>query len=185
MYQWNNETAEWYAKKYGECPTNHLGVDQLDIPEGCVIVDVGCGTGSALRHAVSKIQDGVLIGVDPVPRMIEIARESTVDYPGSDLISFQIGSAEDLPINQNFADIVLAFDSIDHWENIHKGLSEIKRILKTTGQFVILRDKSVPKSVESVEQAIMSLSDSGYEVVSQTEHKSDEVSFSLLICSIS
>ena len=83
MPEWDSETAEWYAQNYGEYPTNRLAVDALDLPEDAVIVDVGCGTGAALRHAAVKVRRGHLIGIDPVPRMIEIARERLEGHPAA------------------------------------------------------------------------------------------------------
>lgn len=42
-----------------------------------VVIDIGCGTECALRHVSEQVTNGSLIGIDPVPRMIEIAREKT------------------------------------------------------------------------------------------------------------
>jgi len=75
MNEWDAETAEWYAANYGDYATNRLAVEALDLEPDSLVVDVGCGTGSALRHASSTITQGSLIGVDPVPRMIELAQE--------------------------------------------------------------------------------------------------------------
>ncbi len=81
MTEWNTETAEWYAEKFGEYPTNRLAVDTLDLQPDATILDIGCGTGSALRHAAEKVIHGSLIGIDPVPRMMEIAKEKTHSHP--------------------------------------------------------------------------------------------------------
>jgi ubiquinone/menaquinone biosynthesis C-methylase UbiE len=40
---------------------------------------LGGGTDSALRYAASKNKNGNLIGMDPIPRMIEIAQELTIE----------------------------------------------------------------------------------------------------------
>ncbi len=67
MSDWNKETAEWYAEKYGEYATNRLGVDELDFFDKAVIVDIGCGTGAALRHAASKVENGKFIMRSRIP----------------------------------------------------------------------------------------------------------------------
>jgi trans-aconitate methyltransferase len=74
MSEWNAETAQWYADKYGEYATNRLAVDALDVAPDAVIVDVGCGTGSALRWVAARAPGGELLGVDPVPQMLDIVR---------------------------------------------------------------------------------------------------------------
>ena len=162
MTEWTDETAEWYVDKFGDYPTNRLAVDQIELPDICVIVDIGCGTGSALRYASLKINNGTLIGVDPVSRMIEIAQDMTKDHPGMDLISFKVGPAEDIPIDDDLADFVFAFDSIDHWQDIDSGINEVKRIIKPEGIFVIVKDKGVPDAKESLKQLKEKLISSGF-----------------------
>ena len=73
MDKWNTETAEWYAKKYGEYATNRLGIESLKLKADAVVLNIGCWAGSALRHASLQVIHGTLMGVDPVPRMIEMA----------------------------------------------------------------------------------------------------------------
>ena len=89
MDQWTRETAEWYAEKYGEYPTNQLAIEALTVAEDAVVVDVGCGTGSALRSAARKVTRGRLIGVDPVPRMLEIAQERLENHSAAGRIEFR------------------------------------------------------------------------------------------------
>jgi len=103
MTEWNAETAEWYAANYGDYPTNRLAVGQLDISDQLTIVDVGCGTGSALRSAATEAKNGNLIGVDPVPRMIEIAKNNSKEDETGYHIELMVGSAEDLPIEDSIA----------------------------------------------------------------------------------
>jgi len=54
-YEWNDETAERYARKYGECATNRIPIENILFQSNSTIVDIGCGTGATLRRAaVSK-----------------------------------------------------------------------------------------------------------------------------------
>ncbi|MGB6679883.1 MAG: class I SAM-dependent methyltransferase [Candidatus Bathyarchaeia archaeon] len=182
MSEWNSETAEWYAANYGDYPTNRLAVDYLDLPNHISIVDVGCGTGSALRYAAQKVKDGNLIGIDPVPRMIEIARELTENHSTQKLITFKVGSAEDLPIDDDFANFVFAFDSIDHWKDVNQGLKEIRRILKPDGKLILVKDKAVPGSIAALKTLRMALDLSGYNLIDQNEINKEDVSFVLWIC---
>jgi len=182
MTNWNSETAEWYAANYGDYPTNKLAVEELDLPDQSTIIDVGCGTGSALRYAAAKAKDVVLIGIDPVPRMIEIAKEMTDGQDTDYQIDFKIGSAEDLPVEDSIANVVFAFDSIDHWHDIPQGLKEIHRILKHEGKLVIVKDFSVPGSKQSLISLEQNLDDGSFEIVDKNNIKSDIVSFGLWTC---
>ena len=44
----DDETAEWYAKKYGEIPTNRMAVELAGFNSDDVVLDIGCGSGSAV-----------------------------------------------------------------------------------------------------------------------------------------
>ncbi len=184
MSEWNAETAEWYAREYGEYATNRLAVDALDLAPSSVVVDVGCGTGSALRHAAASVTDGVLIGVDPVPRMVEIARERAVGHPAAARIEFREGTAEDLPLDDGVADVVLAFDSFDHWQDKAQGLAEIRRVLRRQGRLAVVKDDGVPGGPGARRSFVDSLAAAGF-AVSREEHiAGDGVSFTLWVCQV-
>jgi len=182
MTEWNSETAEWYAKNYGEYPTNRLAVDELDLPVDAFVVDIGCGTGYALRHASLRVTRGRLVGIDPVPRMIEIARERTLGHPGSARIEFRQGSAEKMPVEDELADFVFAFDSLDHWQDIECGLGEIRRILRRGGKLVIVKDGAVPGAAEARRGLVDTVKRGGFLVTDQRELGGEGISFTLWIC---
>jgi len=179
MAQWDAETAEWYAEKYGEYPTNRLALDELDLPVDATVVDIGCGTGSALRHAAARITEGSLIGIDPVPRMIEIAKERTLGHPGSERIEFRLGSAEKLPAEDHSAALVFAFDSIDHWQDVQQGLCEVRRVLAPGGMLLVVKDGAVPGAARARRQTVATLDRVGFELVAQRELEAEGVRFIL------
>lgn len=181
MTDWNADTAEWYAANYGDYPTNRLAVEQLDLSDSLTIVDVGCGTGSALRYAALKVTGGTLVGIDPVPRMIQIAKNLSKEQPTDDLIVFKVGSAEDIPLDDAIAELVFAFDSIDHWQDVRKGLHEILRILKPGGKFIIVKDLSVPGAKKALNTLDQQAAAAGFIFDSQKIITTDEVSFALWI----
>ncbi|WP_051311650.1 class I SAM-dependent methyltransferase [Zooshikella ganghwensis] len=184
MSNWNTETAEWYANKYGEYPTNKLGVEALNLPPSSTVIDIGCGTGCALRHAAKQVTNGLLIGVDPVQRMIEIAREKKVNHSKENNIVFKEGSAECLPIETSSADFVFAFDSFDHWLDQQQGLKEAHRVLKPEGNFVVIKDGGLPQGTEARRTFLAALENTEFEIVEEQTIEDDEVSFTMWVCSI-
>ncbi len=182
MSKWNAETAEWYAKKYGDYATNRLAVQELDITNGAHVVDIGCGTGEGLRHAALQVTEGIFVGIDPVDRMIEIAQEWTAGHPTSDRIEYRAGNAESIPVDTNFADYVFAFDSIDHWQDIDAGLDEVLRILKPGGIFVIVKDHGVPEANAALRRLAEKLIKSGFAFEDDKEINAEGISFSLWLC---
>jgi ubiquinone/menaquinone biosynthesis C-methylase UbiE len=111
-----------------------------------------------------------------------MAREKTCNHLEADRISFCLGTAEDLPVDDNISDYVFAFDSIDHWNDIDKGVSEIRRILKNGGILVIVKDLSVPDANEHLSNLRRVLSLSGFDIHEDREMATGKVRFIRIIC---
>jgi ubiquinone/menaquinone biosynthesis C-methylase UbiE len=183
MTEWTSETAEWYATKYGEYATNRLALDRLTLDEEMTIIDLGCGTGAALRHASLTVKEGVLLGVDPVPRMIEIAQERLASHPHAARITFHVGHVHELPVEDSCADLVLAFDSYHHWgAHTHLGLGEVVRVLAPTGQFIIVKDASMPAKEGSRAALLADLRAAGLHVRDTLDVEEQDVAFTMWIC---
>ncbi|MDX2478126.1 MAG: class I SAM-dependent methyltransferase [Gammaproteobacteria bacterium] len=182
MSKWDTKTAEWYAEKYGEYATNRFGVEALKLESDFTIVDIGCGTGCALRHASEQVTKGSLIGIDPVSRMIEIAQERTAVHSASARVVYHQGSAEILPIEDASVDVVLAFDSYDHWADQPKGLEEVRRVLKSNGRFVVVKDGGLPNGNDAKKEFIAGLIKAGFKVLKEKNIQEDDVIFTQWIC---
>lgn len=138
---WDDGTAEWYVKRYGEHATNRLAVEAAQLSADDVVVDVGCGSGAAVRAAAALVPEGRVLGVDPVSAMVRIARERTVGHEGAERIAFVEAPAEALPLDDASATVVLAVNSVHHWRDRTKGLSEVARALASGGRFVVCDDE--------------------------------------------
>lgn len=128
MSAWDDKTAEGYALNYGDDPSIFAVLDAVKIGAEARVLDIGCGTGSALR-ALENGQRS-LSGVDPTARMIEIAKEAG----GA---AFHVAGAEHLPFEAAAFDVVLAINSIHHWDAPMAGLQEVARVLAPGGMLVI------------------------------------------------
>ena len=134
---WDDETAEEYVAKWGKDPTNPMTVEVAGLRPKDVVVDVGCGSGEAVRVAAAHAARGRAIGVDPSPAMIRIAKEQTRDHACADRIQFVEGPAEKLPLESGGASVVLAINSLHHWAQPDAGLDEVWRVLAPGGRFFI------------------------------------------------
>lgn len=181
MPDWTNETAEWYAKQYGEYETNRIAMDALAIPKQGTVVDIGCGTGAAIRHAATLSESTRFIGIDPVPRMLEIAHERLGGFPHANRIEFRQGSAEQLPLEDHSADLIVALDSFDHWGDKQQGLDEVRRVLERNGEVAFVKDESVPGRVEDWVAFKHQLVTSGFHVLREENLAGAEVRCRLLV----
>jgi SAM-dependent methyltransferase len=134
---WDDETAEWYVEHYGDHATNRMAVERAHLRPDDRVVDVGCGSGEAVREAATRLQEGRVTGVDPTPAMIRFARKLSASHPGRDRIRYLKGSAEDIPLPDASVTVVMAINSLHHWQDAAAGLAEVKRVLVASGRLLI------------------------------------------------
>ena len=104
-------------------------VHYLQPQNGNTYLDIGCGTGN-YTLAIS-LNGGSFIGVEPSAKMLNKAKEK------SDKIKWLQGNTENIPLADNSIEGIMATLTLHHWDDIHKGLKELKRVLKPHGKVVI------------------------------------------------
>jgi demethylmenaquinone methyltransferase/2-methoxy-6-polyprenyl-1,4-benzoquinol methylase len=107
------------------------------------ILDIATGTGDLAIKFAEKTSARKIIGLDLSEGMLSIARKKVVDTALKDTIEFIKGDSEALPFKDNMFDAITVSFGIRNFENLEKGLSEILRVLKPNGLFIIL-ETSVP-----------------------------------------
>lgn len=107
----------------------------LDLHEGQHFLDMGCGTGWAVRYAANLVENkGEFYGIDISPKMIDKA----LLYSGkSENIHFYNTNAETLPFQNDFIDVIICTNSFHHYVNPDKVLAEAQRVLKPGGKLYI------------------------------------------------
>ena len=106
------------------------------------ILDIATGTGD-LAILMTKTSAKTIIGLDLSAGMLEVGKTKIEDKKLSDKIEMVLGDSENIPYNDNHFDAITVAFGIRNFENLEKGLSEIKRVLKPNGIFVVL-ETSVP-----------------------------------------
>ena len=102
-------------------------------------LDIGCGTGN---YTIALANKGLnFIGVEPSTKMLEIAKSK------SEKIDWKIGSAENIPAENESIENVIATLTIHHWTDLNKAMKEIYRILKPKGKLIIFT--STPNQMEN------------------------------------
>ena len=96
-----------------------------------VVVDVGCFIGEKLWQLKDNPKY-LGIGVDISLPALKAAKN--IDIYGHQFIAADM---ENLPFKNNSVDFVMVFDVIEHLSDAQKGFSEVARILKPGGQFLL------------------------------------------------
>lgn len=108
-----------------------------------IILDIATGTGDFAVSA-AKYTDAKITGIDISQGMLNVGIEKVSKKNLNNRISLQLADSESLPFNDNTFDAITAGFGVRNFENLNKGLSEMKRVLKKDGIVVIL-EPSTPK----------------------------------------
>ena len=106
------------------------------------ILDIATGTGD-LAISLTDTSAKEIIGLDISDGMLEVGRQKISTKKLDGIISMVIGDSEDLPFKDHTFDAITVAFGVRNFENLEKGLTEILRVLKPNGIFVIL-ETSVP-----------------------------------------
>ncbi len=114
-----------------------LPTEFAKIKKGDVVLDLGSGAGNDCFVARNEVGDeGRVIGIDFTEAMIEKARINAkkLDYSN---VEFVYGDIDDMPLENNLADVVISNCVLNLVPNKEKVISEIYRVLKPGGHFSI------------------------------------------------
>lgn len=131
-----DEIAESYNKLHGDEQLRKakLILKHLKVKKSDKLLDVGCGTGIATELFPCKLQ-----GIDPAKELVK-----QCSFPAI------VGKAEALPFKDNEFDLVISLTAVHNFDDIEKGLNEIKRVAKKRVILSILKKSSKLNEIESL-----------------------------------
>jgi len=107
------------------------------IKKGDTIIDLGSGAGNdcfVARHETGP--EGKVIGIDFTPIMIQKAR-ANAEKLGYNNVEFREGDIDNMPVNDEVADVIVSNCVLNLVPNKSKVIAEIFRVLKPGGHFSI------------------------------------------------
>ncbi len=178
-----NEWAE--AGRGEEMEQHHISITQqtlamMGLKPGERVLDLGCGAGWASRLLAQAVscadKPGQVIGLDVSDEMIRRARAGSTEY---DNLMFAVGSAQQIPWEENFFDKVLSVESFYYYGDQEGALAELFRVMAPKGELFILinlykdnayslrwvEELKVPVQVRSEQEYIALLKEHAFEDV--------------------
>ncbi len=112
-------------------------IDYSKAQPGEICVDLGSGRGTdVLRLAEEVGETGFAYGIDVSEGMLKKAQKNAMKL-GIENVQFIKSELEDIRLESNIADLVISNCTINHATDKFKTWSEIERILKNNGRFVV------------------------------------------------
>ena len=108
------------------------------------ILDIATGTGD-LAILMAQTSATKIVGLDISAGMLEVGKKKIADKKMSDKIEMIIGDSEEMPFNDSSFDAITVAFGVRNFENLEKGLTEILRVLKPGGKFVVLETSNPTK----------------------------------------
>ena len=117
-------------------------VERLGLPEGSLVVDVGCGDGRHSYRLAERFGFSV-VGIDPFAPEAE---------------GFVRGTAEALPLEDESADLVWCRGAVVHVADLDRAYAEFHRVLRDGGRALVYdafaTDRLEPREAEWLWQAL-------------------------------
>lgn len=122
------------------------------INPGDRVLDLGSGAGmDAIITGRMVGPEGEVVGIDMTPEMVEKARQNA-KIAGQENIKFHQGYNEDIPLPDEWADIIMSNGAINLSPNKDGLFAEMFRVLKPGGWIMIadiLLEKPIPQSAKT------------------------------------
>jgi len=118
-----------------DIPPDHIW-KVIDRAEAEVLVDVGAGTGLFTKVFVSLMKEGKAYACDLEPIMVEWIQANIV--PSHPSISALEASADNIPLADNTADVLIMINLHHEIPEPHLAVKEANRILKSGGRIAIV-----------------------------------------------
>lgn len=149
---------ERYTQEASSCSNLSCGnnMDYLQLCAGETVLDLGCGRGTDTLEAAHRVgAQGIAIGLDLTEAMVQKATKNAAES-GVDNAFFFLGDIENLPFDDGKFDAVISNCVINHARDKAKVYSEIYRVLKPGGRFVVsdaVTREPLPQSVKDDPEA--------------------------------
>jgi ubiquinone/menaquinone biosynthesis C-methylase UbiE len=124
----------------GHEPLSLWGLTHVNIEPNYVILDVGCGGGKTVNRLAQQAALGKVFGIDYSADMVEYSKKVNKKLIAENRVEIAEASVEKTGFPDDFFDLVTAIETYYFWPSFSDGVQEIRRVLKSGGQFLMVNE---------------------------------------------
>ena len=113
-------------------------IDQLKDLKPKKVLDVATGTADVALMTYHALKPAKIIGIDISDGMLELGRKKIAKQGLENSIELFNGDSEKINYPDNSFDAITVAFGVRNFQNLEKGLAEMKRVLKPGGKLVVL-----------------------------------------------
>ncbi len=112
-------------------------LDALDLHEGQRVLEIGSGSGHALREAARRARDGQVVGIDVSELMVRLARDRNRHDIARGSADVRVGDIASLSLEGSTFDRIFSVHCIYFWRDVESTLAKLATALRPQGKLVL------------------------------------------------
>lgn len=156
-------------------PAAEAAVESAGLSAGERVVDVGCGTGNAALLAAER--GASVTGIDPAQRLLDVAAAAAAERGLA--ATFLPGDAEDMPLEDDSADVVLSVFGVIFAPDPQAAAAEIDRISAADARLLFtawIPEGAISQAVRLARETVLEILDQPPPAPPFPWHESDSLS---------
>ncbi len=121
-------------------PVALWALQYLHLKTNAKVLDAGCGGGANIRRLLKKCPKGVVKGIDYSALSVDKSKKVNKRAIREGRCNVYQCSASDIVFSDSSFDAVTAFETVYFWPDLKECFSEVYRVLKRGGTFLICNE---------------------------------------------
>ena len=124
----------------GHAKVSQWGFSNISAKPDAKVLDVGCGGGANIATWLDKCRNGHVTGLDYSEVSVAESQELNAAAIKQGKCRVLQGDVSSIPFSDEVFDYVSAFETVYFWPGLKKCFSEVNRVLKSGGTFLICNE---------------------------------------------
>ena len=124
----------------GHAKVSQWGFSNISAKPDAKVLDVGCGGGANIATWLDKCRNGHVTGLDYSEVSVAESQELNAAAIKQGKCRVLQGDVSAIPFSDEVFDYVSAFETVYFWPGLKKCFSEVNRVLKSGGTFLIFNE---------------------------------------------